>query len=213
MTKFFRFLKDNSLSLTMFFLFVVFLLVYSCSGFASYNQEKINQSLQAIGYWQYLGTGIFIDGIIVNWQAAILQLTVLIICSQFMFQRGASHSRKPEEKPKLIRRKPHSWQAAWLYRNSLSITFVIMFLAMFILHIIYSEKATNTHRILLHLPPIDIGSYLISNELWANTFETWQAEFFAMWFFLIASIYMRQEYSSESKAPEADITETGEPQE
>ena len=34
-----------------------------------------------------------------------------------------------------------------------------------------------------------------------------------MWFFLIASIYLRQEYSSESKALGAATEETGDPNE
>ena len=34
-----------------------------------------------------------------------------------------------------------------------------------------------------------------------------------MWFFLITSIYLRQEYSAESKALGAGIEDTGEPNE
>jgi hypothetical protein len=245
--------KDNALSLTMLCLFVGCLFADSATGLRSYNQQQASQGFAQIGYWKYLGTGSFIDGLFVNWQAAALQLTSLIIFSEFMSQRGASHSRKPDEEegkggsPQGGRGKSDQeqqqkqaqssqqgeqqsktqqqkskgnpkqdepgWKSTWLYRNSLSIAFILLFSGAFAVHIVYGAKAYNEQRALLHQPPVSTVQYLTSANLWSNTFQTWEAEFFVMWFFLIASIYLRQEYSSESKALGAGAGETGEPNE
>jgi ABC-type multidrug transport system fused ATPase/permease subunit len=247
MKKVIDWLKDNDLSLSMFSLFIVFLVGDSISGLHSYNSQQASQGFAQLGYWQYIGIGAFLDGVFVNWQAAILQLTVLIVFSEFLTQRGASHSRKPaEEKQRKTGRrngdrserrvsgretrsqrqsrdrpeaKRHTrqerkwWQTTWLYRNSLSLAFILLFVIAFSLHALYGHLAFNTKRALLHQPPVDLGSYLISSKLWSDTFQCWQAEFFVMWFFLIASIYLRQEYSAESKPLGADVGDTGEPNE
>ncbi|MGE5270281.1 MAG: DUF6766 family protein [Thiohalocapsa sp.] len=247
-------IKENALSISMFILFVGFLFADSATGLKSYNHQQASQGFAPVDYWGFLGTGAFMDGIFLNWQAALLQLTVLIIFSEFMSQKGASHSRKPEEeeggqqngggkrssgeaqsrpcqhggsqrqkggkdrsKEKQTEKKSGQgrtwWQDTWLYRNSLSLAFIVMFAISFGLHVVYGAKAYNEQRALLHQEPIGIGSYAISSKLWSDTFECWQAEFFVMWFFLIASIYLRQEYSSESKSLGAGIRDTGDPNE
>lgn len=105
------------------------------------------------------------------------------------------------------------WQDTWLYRNSLSLAFILLFAIAFSMHVVYGHHAFNEQRALLHQRPIGLAAYLISSKLWSDTFECWQAEFFVMWFFLIASIYLRQEYSAESKPLGADVNDTGEPNE
>ena len=223
-------LKENSLSLTMFCLFVAFLYGDSATGWHSFNQQQASQSLPQLGYWQYLGTGAFIDGLFVNWQAAALQLTSLIVFSEFMSQRGASHSRKPEEERRQggspdeksadcpsarSRRRAEraGWQSSWLYRNSLSLVFILLFCGAFAVHIVFGTNSYNERRALRHQPPVSTLEYFTSSKMWTETFQTWEAEFFMLWFFLIASIYLRQEYSSESKALGAGIKDTGDPQE
>jgi hypothetical protein len=220
-------LKDNGLSLSMLILFVGFLFADSVAGLHSYNSEHASQGLAQIGYRRYLGTGAFLDGVFVNWQAAILQLTALIVFSEFLTQRGASHSRKPDNEArrspgaKSDHRRRHAasddgrtwWQATWLYRNSLALAFVLLFAVAFSLHVVCGANAYNDQRALLQQPPIGIAAYLVSSKLWGDTFQCWQAEFFAMWFFLVSSIYLRQEYSSESKALGAGVNDTGEPNE
>ena len=58
-------IKENSLSLSMFGLFVGFLFADSATGLHSYNDRQASQGYPAIGYWDYLGTGSFLDGIFV----------------------------------------------------------------------------------------------------------------------------------------------------
>jgi hypothetical protein len=223
-----QWIKENSLSLSMFCLFVGFLVADSATGLYNYNQQQATAGLPQVGYWQFLHTGTFLDGLFENWQAAILQLATLIIFSIFFRQRGASHSRKPQDeegektkRPQRDGEKPASksdpkdecrtwWQKTWLYRNSLSIAFLLFFCGAFAGHVIFGAKAYNEQRALLHQKPVSTVSYLTSANLWTNTFQTWEAEFVVMWFFLVASIYLRQEYSAESKALGAGIRDTGE---
>jgi hypothetical protein len=257
MTTVIKWIRDNALSLSMFALFAGCFFATTATGHHSYNEQQASQGYPPVGFWDYLGTGTFLDGVFVNWQAAALQLTALIIFSEFMSQRGASHSRKPEgeengksqqkaEKKeesashktadhgsgshardasdcrgrqqketagKSDQKNRGSWKDSWLYRNSLSIAFVLLFSASFAVHLVYGQHAANEERHLLHQPPIGILDFLISPGLWFKTFQTWQAEFFVMWFFLIGSIYLRQEYSSESKALGAADQDTGDPNE
>ena len=186
-----KWIKDNALSLSMFVLFVGCLFANTATGHHSYNEQQASQGYPLVGYWEYLGTGNFLDGVFVNWQAAALQLTALIIFSEFMSQRGASHSRKPDdeeggkgkkagaqkkgkenagresesressdrpgrqqeharqqehgrqqedEQSRFDRQYRGTWKDSWLYRNSLSIAFIVLFTVSFSLHVVSERR-------------------------------------------------------------------------
>jgi hypothetical protein len=209
-----KFLKDNSLSLTFGALFLCALFGQSFSGWKFYNGQLADHQLPQISFGKYLGTGTFLDAAFCNWQAALLQLACLIIFSEELYQRGASHSRKPEKgghkQSNRSKSHKHPKHQSWVYRNSLSLAFVGIVSATFILHVIFGTMSFNEDRALQHQSPLTVAQFFVSSKFWFLTVQTWQAEFFAILVFVILTIFLRQQNSAESKPPEAGDDETGE---
>jgi Domain of unknown function (DUF6766) len=234
------FFRDNSLSLAFLLLFFASLYLQSLTGVYAYDREH---AAHPLGYWGYLKTGTFLDGLFINWEAALLQLGTLIVLSAFLEQRGAAHSRQPAKsghRPLLKRRhsnqgtpklqddqRGHSKQRrqlngkkqqriarqggvlSWLYDHSLSLAFFLLFLATFCLHVVYGTEAYNETMTVMHQPRISTIEYLCSAGCWFQTFQTWEAEFFAIGLYVVRSISLREKGSAESKTPEESNQETG----
>ena len=62
----------------------------------------------SVGYWRFLSTGAFLEGLASNWQAAVLQLGSLIVFSSFLFS-AAPHSRDPRKRAR--RRRTYAAQS------------------------------------------------------------------------------------------------------
>jgi hypothetical protein len=92
-----RLIADNSLSIALFSLFAICIAAQSVVGWRSYGQSLAASHYPALGYGAYLETGTFQNAVFSNWQAAVLQLGVLIAFSTVLRQRGAAHSRKSDE--------------------------------------------------------------------------------------------------------------------
>ncbi|HVZ54531.1 MAG TPA: DUF6766 family protein [Pseudolabrys sp.] len=198
------FLRDSSLTLTLLGLFLVCLAATFAMGFELYREQHGTPHQTFIGY---LTTGTFLNAIVVNCQAAILQLACLIIFGVFLVQRGATHSRKSTSRNRDLGGAALS---TWFHRNSLGLAFVCTFLVAFVLHVITGLWAYNEQRALTHDPPLSLGAFVLSWKLWFMTFQTWQAEFFAIGFYMVLSIVLRQAGSPESKPVKASNSETGE---
>ena len=204
------FWRDNSLTLALFTLFVFSLLGQSFAGLSLYNHTQAAHGLQPIHYAAYIHSGDFLEGVFENWQAAILQLASLILFGVFLTQRGAAHSCKPGERaphkhlsrPKQIRR--------WLFAHSLSIALLLLFAAFFTLHLFAGSAADRGQRILQHQPPLTTAAFAVSSQFWFSTFQTWQAEYFAIALYVVLTIFLRQDNSPESKPVNASDKETGE---
>ena len=93
-------IRDNSLSIVLFVLFVVCISAQSFAGWRLQNETLAAHGQASIGYWHFLSTGAFLEGLASNWQAAVLQLGSLIVFSSFLYQRGAPHSRDPRSAPR-----------------------------------------------------------------------------------------------------------------
>ena len=189
-----KLLRENGLSLTFWLLFAV-----AMGGFWLAALRKLGGSAQP------LASPEFVEAISSNWQAALLQLLLLILFSEFLQQRGAPHSKqKAGRKP---RRQKHQKLSDWVYSNSLSIAFALLFALSFVIFF-FSDLAKH-NRNAAH--PFTMGDFLASSEFWFDVLQTWQAECFAMGCLLVLSIFLRQEQSAESKPTRASDSETGNP--
>ena len=209
-----EFFVENGLSITLIFLFVAFLIAQSLSGISLYNETRTTHGLGRVGYWQYVRTGTFLQGVFSNWQAAILQLGSLIIFGVYLHQRGAPHSRKPGRfgHPKdSEKRTPAGSRLGWARRNSLSLVFVALFVVTFVLHLLSGAAAYNQQRAYSHQAPLSVAAFSVSAEFWFSTFQTWQAEYMAIALYVLLSIFLRQEGSPESKPVNAPNSDTGNP--
>jgi hypothetical protein len=205
-------ISDDSLSIMLFSLFLVSLIGQGVTGWLAYNHSLKARHFREIPLGSYLDTGNFLDGIFSNWQAAILQLAVLISFSSVLRQKGAAHSRKmaPTSHRKI------DWKLGlrptvqeWLYANSLSLAFLGIFVVTFLLHALFGEWKYNENQALRHLPAISFGSYAGSSSFWFSVFQCWEAEFWAIGLYIVLSIFLRQENSPESKPVGASDEQTG----
>ncbi|HEU4634851.1 MAG TPA: DUF6766 family protein [Edaphobacter sp.] len=199
-----RWFRENGLLISFFLLCVFSGLGQALTGVRSFNADRASHGFAAISLLEFLRTGTFLDGIAVNWQAALLQLYALIILGVFLYQKGAPHSRK------LTHPRKRSRTETWIYRNSLSLAFLAMFLLSVTAHAIFGAAANNEERMLMHRPPVAVRDFLQSAKFWTSMLACWEAEFFAMFVYFLFTIFLRQQSSPESKPEEAPNEATGE---
>jgi hypothetical protein len=143
-----QFLRDNGLPVTLLMLFLVSLVGQALTGRKAHAADLRIHELPAIGLLSYLGSGHFISAVFGNWESEFLQMAAYVLLTIFLFQRGASESKKPDESnPEDEAPSPHRKypDAPWpvhrgglllkLYSHSLSIALVTLFLASFWLHL------------------------------------------------------------------------------
>lgn len=87
----------------------------------------------------------------------------------------------------------------FLARNALSIVFLLFMACSLVGQIYTGWKEHNDFLETYHRPPIAYRQYLISGHFLQATFENWESEFFQMALFVILTIWLRQEGSSESR--------------
>jgi len=203
-------IRDNSLSIVLFTLFAICISAQSFAGWRAQNENLAAHRQASLGYWHYLSTGTFWEGLASNWQAAVLQLGSLIVFSSFLYQRGAPHSLDPRKPKSEQKRREETWLFTWTYRNSLSLTFLSLFVLSFVLHALSGASAYNEERALVGQPPVSIMVFLFSARFWSITLQTWQAEYLVIALYVVLTIFLRQEDSPESKPVEASDETTGE---
>lgn len=87
----------------------------------------------------------------------------------------------------------------FLYQNSLSIVFLMLFAASLIGQVICGLKEYNKELSELGALPIQMKEYLQSGHFIESTFENWESEFLQMGLFVWLTIFLKQKGSSESK--------------
>jgi hypothetical protein len=163
MNRFQRFLQNNGLMLVFFGLFVVCLAGQALTGRVAYNELQALHGLPPAGLPHYVTTSHFLQGAFSNWQAAILQLGMLIFLGIFLRQWGAPHSLPPGRRPGQTRgpqppgkasrrvepkasKRGRAKRSSWLWENSLSLAFGGLFLLVFVLHLLTGWAANNDQR-------------------------------------------------------------------
>jgi hypothetical protein len=90
-----RFLRDNGLSVALFSLFLISLVGQALTGWRAQAEELRLHELPAIGFLPYLTSGHFISAVFENWESEFLQMAAYVLLTIFLFQKGASESKKP----------------------------------------------------------------------------------------------------------------------
>lgn len=91
--------------------------------------------------------------------------------------------------------KKHSF----FYRNGLSIVFLTLFIITLVAQALTGWKEHNATLNDEQLPGIGLGAYLQTGHFISSTFENFQSEFLQMALYVVLTIFLRQEGSSESK--------------
>jgi hypothetical protein len=215
-----KFLRNNGLSLVFLALFIVTLTAQFLTGHAEHNKEREEEGqspLTAIGYLQ---SGHFLQATFENWESEFLQMALFVLFTISLRQKGSSES-KSFEGPEEVDREPSPKKkgAPWpvrkggfvltLYKHSLSLVLLLLFLLSFMVHLYGSLKDENEQLALKGLPAETMGRYIGESRFWFESFQNWQSEFLSVFAIVVLSIFLRQKGSPQSKPVDAPDDETG----
>jgi len=217
-----RWLRDNSLSLVTFAVFLAILVGQSFVGLRNYNDDLQQHQQPTVSYVGYIGSGDFIESVFENWESEFLQMSFYVILTIFLFQKGSAESKKlqgtnaSDAKPKHTHYADALWpvrRGGWvlkIYEHSLSLALLILFLMSFWLHAFGGAKATCQENMIHQDPscPTTI-SYMTTSKFWFESLQNWQSEFLAVFSIIYLSIYLREKGSPESKPVSAPNYHTG----
>ena len=215
--------KNNNLSIVMFMLFLLSLVGHSISGWKVYNDEERQHGRPEVTFTGFLTTSEFGETIFENWESEFLQMGFYVVLTVFLYQKGSAESKKHdgtdevEEKPEAHRNnegvpspvRKGGWRLS-LYKNSLSLAFLVLFLISFIGHAASGARKYNDEE-MEHGSTDRVGTigYMGKPQFWYESFQNWQSEFLAVFAIVVLSIHLRQWGSPESKPVHAAHTDTG----
>ena len=216
-------LRDNSLSIVFFAIFLLTLLGQIVAGNRTYNQEQKDHGQPQVGVGQYLATGHFWEALTENWESEFLQMGMYVVLTAWLFQRGSGESKDPD-KPERVdvidkhsRRKSETpWPVRrggwveWVYSHSLSTAFFLLFALSFAMHALSGAREYSQDQMEHGEPAVSTLQYLGTSQFWFESFQNWQSEFFSIGVIIVLSIFLREKGSPESKPVDAPHSETGE---
>ncbi len=216
-----KFFRNNGLSIVFFLLFVISLIGQIFTGWKEHNNDRQEEGLPAIEMTAYFSSGHFSQATFENWESEFLQMALFVILTISLRQKGSSESKgfdgnEPVDRQPSKRRKDVPWpvrKGGWIlavYKRSLSIALLLLFLISFILHLCGSLKDENEQLLGKGLPPETLGHHLQSSRFWFESFQNWQSEFLSVFAIVVLSVFLRQQGSPQSKPVDAPDAETGE---
>jgi hypothetical protein len=213
------FFYRNSLSLVILIIFIMLMIGQYVSGWKQYNEEMDEKGGSCIALSEYAGTAHFLEATFENWESEFLQMGMYVLFTIFLRQKGSAESKSLEGKEEVDRepvaRKNAPWSVkkggAWLklYKNSLSLAFLILFIMSFVIHSYSSLTEYNDEQLLQGKPTESYLQYLGNSKLWFESLQNWQSEFIAVLSIVLLSIFLRQHGSPESKPVDAAHDEEG----
>jgi hypothetical protein len=216
-----RFLRNNGLTLVMFGLFLGALIPMSITGHRADNSDLDEHHRAKVTYWQYLGSGHFIEGVFENWESEFLQMGTYVLVTAWFFQKGSPESKDPDEPAPQdvdLRRQRYPnppWPvrrgglALKVYMNSLALALFVLFLLSFVLHAIGGTSEYNLSRREHGGRPVSVAKFVTTSDFWYQSFQNWQSEFLSVGVLIVLSVFLRQHGSAESKPVGAPHSRTG----
>ena len=96
-----------------------------------------------------------------------------------------------------------------LYEHSLTIALVLLFVVSFAVHVVSGAIEYNNQQIIHGESPVSTIGYLGTPQMWFESLQNWQSEFFSVGMIVVLSIFLRQRGSPESKPVEYPHSHTG----
>jgi hypothetical protein len=202
-------------------LFVAFFIGTAVSGLFNYNQDQLDHGQPQVSFAEYLSSPNFGEAVFENWESEFLQMGMLIVLTIFLFQRGSSESKPVDEETEQDKdprefagKKNAPWpvrRGGWvlvLYENSLVILFALLFIASFSLHAVTGAGEFSEEQLVHGGSPVTPWEYLATSRFWFESFQNWQSEFLVVSVMVVATVFLRQRGSPESKPVAAAHSET-----
>jgi hypothetical protein len=218
-----RLLKENGLSLVLLVFFLLTLgFGQTITGHHESNKARVMHGQPPESMTAYLTGSHFLEATMENWESEFLQMGLYVWFTAFLYQKGSSESKSLTEKeevdrePDKSRSKDVPWpvrKGGWflrIYKHSLSLAFLCLFLVSFLLHGVGGCGEANEELAQHGLPAQSLGEFMLSSRFWFESFQNWQSEFLAILSMVTLSIFLREHGSPESKPVDAPHSETGE---
>ena len=219
-----RILRENGLSIVwlgLFFLTLVF--GQSVVGQREYNNDQKEHNRPVVSYVEYIGSAHFVEATMENWESEFLQMFLFIVLTAFLYQKGSAESKKLDGEEEVDRdpsRSKNKSDAPWpvrkggfvlkLYENSLSLTFLVLFLAALLLHAAGGSREYNQDQAEHGSPErVTTLQYMATSRFWFESLQNWQSEFLSVGLMVMLTIWLRQKGSPESKPVDAPHSQTG----
>ena len=218
-----RILRENGLSIVLVALFLLFWGGQSVAGHREHNSELQEHGQSDLSYPEYLRSAHFWEATSENWESEFFQMFFYVFLTVFLYQKGSSESKKPDE-PEPVDRDPHAGRkrrdAPWpvrrggvvlkLYEHSLSLAFFLFFFISILLHALSGAKEYNDEQTAHgQSGNLTVLQYAGTSRFWFESFQNWQSEFLAILSMVVLSIFLRQRGSPESKPVDAPHYQTG----
>jgi hypothetical protein len=218
-----RFLRDNSLSIALFALFLVFFTGMAVTGHRAFNADQKDHGEPTVSFPHYLKTGHFGEATFENWESEFLQMGAYVALTVWLVQRGSAESKAidddddpVDEDPEAHRDDPEApWPvrrgglALGLYKNSLAIAFFVMFFLSWWLHAVTGAHEFSSEQEAHGGARVTTVGYIQTSQFWFESFQNWQSEFLAVGSIVVLTIFLRQQGSPESKPVHAPHRDTG----
>ena len=215
-------LRNNGLSIVLFIMFLLAWGGQSVVGWRVQNNELHEHGQPAVAYVDYLHSGAFVEVTMENWESEFFQMFVYVVFTVFLYQKGSSESKSPDEveevdrDPRLSADRPDvpgpvrkgGWRLK-VYENSLSLACLLLFLGSFFAHAAGGVHEYNDERLQHGEAAVTLIQYLMSAQFWFESLQNWQSEFLAIWCMVVFTIFLRQRGSPESKPVDAPHAENG----
>lgn len=213
--------KKNGLTIVLMLLFLASVAGQWLTGWRFENDQLASHGEQPVGLIAFLGDPQFLSTLFENWESEFLQMAVFVVLTAMLFQKGSAESEDPDEpwrdgqlgqlrarkgSPAALRKGP---VVRWLYANSLGIVLLILFIASFLLHWIFSARLAAAEAAMHGETAESLRQHLWSAQLWFESFQNWQSEFLSTAVLVVLSIWLRQKDSPESKPVTAPHSKTG----
>ncbi|AYA38223.1 hypothetical protein D3Y59_14940 [Hymenobacter oligotrophus] len=215
-----RFLYQNGLSLTVGMLTLITLVGQTLTGHHDYNDELQQLNRPALSLSEYVTSGHWLEATFENWESEFLQMALYVLLTVKLRQKGSAESKKLDEEEE-VDREPNPYDddapwpvkqggaVLWLYKHSLSLAFLVLFMASFFLHAVGGSEVYNIEQQAHGQPTVDVWGYLGTARFWFESFQNWQSEFLSIVSIVVLTIWLRQYGSPESKPVDAPHSETG----
>jgi len=96
-----------------------------------------------------------------------------------------------------------------LYRNSLSLALLGLFVFSFVMHGLGGWKAFNEEALIHGQHTLSLLQFFLRSTFWFQSFQNWQSEFLVVGAVALLGIRLRERGSPESKPVAAPHSQTG----
>ena len=199
---------------------VIAIVAQMFTGLVQYNDFLNEHHQTPVSMLPYLKSGHFIEATFENWESEFLQMGLFVWLTVFLRQKGSSESKKLSREEPVDRKPEIHPDTPWpvkkggiilsVYKHSLSLSLMLLFMISFLLHWFGSNKDFNEQQFLEGNPTETMIAYISNSRFWFESFQNWQSEFLSVFAIIFLSIFLREIGSPQSKPVDAPNSETGE---